>query len=208
MQGARSSSIGGKSGTGPGLVLAAALGAAFIAGGLGLFFGGRHAAARQPRAVTTGPADERSSATAEERESALELQRQLRLAVLTRAAEPPAERDEPGHAEVVDPGDNPEPARPIETDADRERLRQEERARLEQHFTQQSDRGAWSRDTSMAINNALVGALKPVGSLLKSVDCRGSLCRVEVATSDETQYEETFQAVLQARWSFGTGPSS
>jgi hypothetical protein len=57
----------------------------------------------------------------------------------------------------------------------------------------------------MAVNNALIDRMKPPGSVLDSVECRETLCRVQVKTSDDARYDEAFHAVLHARWSFGTG---
>jgi hypothetical protein len=118
---------------------------------------------------------------------------------------PPIERQGERDAGVPKSTEEPAPLDGTEDEAAQERQRKEQRASLEDHFAKQAYGGDWSRDTSMAINNALTDRMKPPGMVLESVECRETLCRVEVATSDETNYEDAFQTMLHARWSFGTG---
>jgi hypothetical protein len=130
-----------------------------------------------------------------------------RPTVPIRAAALPVEPTRPAEVEnaEVEEEEDPEASQDAESEAEQARRRKQQRASLQQHFERQARTGDWSRDTSSTIHNTLVGLMKPPASVLQSVECRETLCRVEVATSDESHYQEAFQAVLQARWSFGTG---
>jgi hypothetical protein len=122
------------------------------------------------------------------------------------AAAPPVEPSRPAHVEdIAGEGEDLAASHEAESEAEQARIRKERQALLQQHFERQARTGDWSRDTSMTIRNTLVGLMKPPASVLQSVECRETLCRVEVGTSDESNYVEAFQALLQARWSFGTG---
>jgi hypothetical protein len=57
------------------------------------------------------------------------------------------------------------------------------------------------------ITNALVELKKAPSVSVQSVDCRETLCKIEVGTAGETTYQEAFNALLQAQWHFGGGPA-
>src|SRR6186713_441526 len=130
----------------------------------------------------------------------------LHRPVPIRAAAPPVEPSRPANVERTEGEFEDFPAsHEAESEADQAQIRNARRALLQQHFERQARTGDWSHDTSMTIHNTLVGLMKPPASVLQSVECRETLCRVEVGTSDESSYLEAFQALLQSRWSFGTG---
>lgn len=189
-----------------GIVVAAIAGVAMAATSLALYFSATRAPGGKARKVVAIPLDEPPSAV-ETRQSAPRenLRQPLRRTVLTPATVASLEPDQRANLDDEKVEEDPEASPDSETEADRERLRKEQRASLDGLFDRQQRGGAWSRDTSMSINNALAGVMKPPASILQSVECRETLCRVKVATSDETHYEEAAHALLQARWSFGTG---
>jgi hypothetical protein len=158
-------------------------------------------ARKSPVAVDGTPlADEREPATIEHTREPLHRTVPIRTAASPAEPSPPVGSEGGGVEE-----EDPEASQDAESEADRERMRKEQRASLQQHFERQARAGDWSRDTSAAIHNTLVDLMKPPASVLQSVECRETLCRVKVGTSDESHYTEAFQALLQARWSFGTG---
>lgn len=193
------------------IVAAGVVAAAVATVGSAFYFGVGALRGEHGSKTVLGSRGEASSKShAQDGDSAETFEKQFQRAVLSQAAAAPPQHEEEAEKDAA--GEDEEPASPepalseAQKNEERARERRAQQASLEQFFRQQGPGGAWARDTAMAINNTLVGLVKPPNAVLKSVDCRETVCRIEVGTNDEDHYDEAFQSLLHSRWSFGTGP--
>ena len=178
------------------ILLAASLGGC-LAGGLSLL--ARHA---------DGETLERAAATADHGEDALALARlRGRLAALSAEVAGLEADDAPSGPEAAAPTGTPHgmedrPAADLaELAASAEDARKAELDRLEATFRQQPPGGAWAASAETALRNAARAVETPVA--ISNAECRGELCRVEVASDDPApDWFSTF-ALEAARSTFG-----